>query len=45
VLEKFHRQFGGAADESDLDQWHRFEAEHPETFWDMYNFMVGKSAH
>jgi len=45
VLEKFHRQFGSAADESDLDQWHRFEAEQPETFWDMYNFMVGKSAH
>jgi hypothetical protein len=28
-----------------LDQWHRFEADHPETFWGMYLFMVGKNAH
>jgi SAM-dependent methyltransferase/tetratricopeptide (TPR) repeat protein len=45
VIEKFHRQFAGAADEASLDQWHRFEADHPETFWDMYVFTVGKNAH
>jgi SAM-dependent methyltransferase len=45
VLEKFHKQFPGAADEANLDQWHRFEAAHPETFWGMYIFMVGKIAH
>jgi SAM-dependent methyltransferase/tetratricopeptide (TPR) repeat protein len=45
VIEKFHKQFPGAADEADLDQWRRFEADHPETFWDMYVFMVGKNAH
>jgi SAM-dependent methyltransferase/tetratricopeptide (TPR) repeat protein len=44
VIEKFHEQFSGTADEADLDQWHRFEADHPETFWGMYIFMVGKSA-
>ena len=45
VIENFHKQFPGAADEANLDQWHRFEADHPETFWDMYVFMVGKNAH
>ena len=45
VLEKFHKQFPGTADEANLDQWHRFEAAHPETFWGMYIFMVGKIAH
>jgi SAM-dependent methyltransferase/tetratricopeptide (TPR) repeat protein len=44
VLEKFHRQFAGEADEADLDQWHRFEQAHPETFWGMYIFTVGKQA-
>jgi SAM-dependent methyltransferase len=43
VLEKFHRQFAGAADEADLDQWHRFEQDHPETFWGMYIFTAGKN--
>jgi len=45
VIEKFHKQFPGAADEANLDQWHRFEADHPDTFWGMYIFMVGKNAH
>ncbi len=45
VLEKFRKQFAGAADEANLDQWHRFEADHPETFWGMYIFMAGKAAH
>ncbi|MGF6312467.1 2-polyprenyl-3-methyl-5-hydroxy-6-metoxy-1,4-benzoquinol methylase [Bradyrhizobium sp. i1.8.4] len=44
VLDQFHKQFPGTADEANLDQWHRFEADHPETFWDMYVFTAGKSA-
>ncbi|MGY3582920.1 2-polyprenyl-3-methyl-5-hydroxy-6-metoxy-1,4-benzoquinol methylase/tetratricopeptide (TPR) repeat protein [Bradyrhizobium sp. USDA 4341] len=44
VLEQFRKQFPGAADETNLDQWHRFEVDHPETFWDMYVFTVGKTA-
>lgn len=44
VIDAFHKQFGSAADEADLDQWHRFEADHSETFWDMYNFVVTKNA-
>ena len=44
VLEKFRKQFAAAADEINLDQWHRFEVDHPETFWDMYVFMVRKDA-
>lgn len=44
VIEKFHKQFPGTADEANLDHWHRFEVDHPETFWDMYVFTVGKNA-
>jgi len=45
VIEKFHKQFLDAADEASLDQWHRFEEAHPETFCGMYVFTVGKNAH
>ncbi|MDH2386782.1 class I SAM-dependent methyltransferase [Bradyrhizobium sp. CER78] len=45
VLEKFRKQFAGAADETNLEQWHRFEIDHPETFWDMYVFTAHKRAH
>jgi SAM-dependent methyltransferase/tetratricopeptide (TPR) repeat protein len=45
VIEKFHQRFPGAADEANLDQWHRFEADYPLTFWGMYIFTVGKNAH
>ena len=45
VIEKFHGQFPGVADEANLDQWHRFEADHPETFLGMYIFTVSKNAH
>jgi 2-polyprenyl-3-methyl-5-hydroxy-6-metoxy-1,4-benzoquinol methylase len=45
VIEKFHKQFPGAADEANLDQWRSFEADHPDTFSNMYVFMVGKNAH
>jgi SAM-dependent methyltransferase len=41
VIEKFHETFADAADEASLDQWHRFEADHPETFWGMYIFTAG----
>jgi hypothetical protein len=41
VIKQFHEQFSGSADEADLDQWRRFEADHPETFWGMYVFTVG----
>ncbi len=44
VIEKFHKQFPDAADEANLDLWHRFEVDHPETFRGMYVFMVGKNA-
>jgi hypothetical protein len=44
VIEKFHKKFPDA-DEANLDQWHRFEADHPETFWGMYIFMMGGNAH
>ncbi|MGY4315419.1 methyltransferase domain-containing protein [Bradyrhizobium sp. JR3.5] len=43
VLDQFRKQFPGTADETNLEQWHRFEVEHPETFWDMYVFTVGKN--
>ncbi|MCC8957132.1 methyltransferase domain-containing protein [Bradyrhizobium sp. Pear77] len=43
VLDQFRNQFAGAADETNLEQWHRFEIEHPGTFWDMYVFTAGKS--
>ena len=45
VIEEFHRQFSGTADEANLDQWHRFEADHPQTFLGMYLFTVRRNAH
>lgn len=45
VIEKFHKQFPGVADEANLDQWSRFETDHPEAFWGMYVFTVRKNAH
>ena len=42
VIRKFHEQFSNAADELNLDQWHRFETDHPDTFRGMYVFTVGK---
>ncbi|WP_426434842.1 methyltransferase domain-containing protein [Bradyrhizobium genosp. P] len=44
VIEQFRKQFPGAADEANLHQWHRFEADHPETFRGMYVFTAGKNA-
>jgi 2-polyprenyl-3-methyl-5-hydroxy-6-metoxy-1,4-benzoquinol methylase len=45
AIEKFHKQFPGTADEASLDQWHRFEVDHPDTFCGMYVFTVGSKAH
>ena len=42
VIEKFHDQFPGTADDTNLEQWNRFEADHPDTFWNMYVFTLGK---
>ncbi|QOZ37797.1 hypothetical protein XH92_11410 [Bradyrhizobium sp. CCBAU 53421] len=44
MLDRFRKQFPGTADETNLEQWHRFEVAHPETFWDMYVFTAGKTA-
>ncbi|MGY4476861.1 methyltransferase domain-containing protein [Bradyrhizobium sp. USDA 3364] len=45
VLDQFRKHFPGTADETNLDQWHRFEVDHPETFWDMYVFTARKREH
>ena len=42
VIQRFHTQFPGAADEANLDQWHSFETQHPDTFRGMYVFTVKK---
>ena len=40
VTRQFQSRFGAAADLTSLDQWDRFEAENPDTFWHMYHFLV-----
>jgi SAM-dependent methyltransferase/tetratricopeptide (TPR) repeat protein len=40
ILAKFQRRFPGAGDGLDLDNWHAFEAENPQTFLQMYQFEV-----
>jgi hypothetical protein len=44
VIETFQKQFPEPDALTDLDRWDAFEAEHPETFWGMYIFMLGKNA-
>jgi SAM-dependent methyltransferase len=44
VLEEFQTLFPGSADASNLEQWSRFEADHPDTFSNMYVFELGKHA-
>src|ERR1051326_1299105 len=44
VIETFQKQFPDPDALTDLDRWDAFEAEHPETFWGMYIFMLGKNA-
>jgi SAM-dependent methyltransferase len=43
VIEKFHKRFPDTADETNLDQWNLFEADHPDTFWSMYVFTVAQA--
>jgi SAM-dependent methyltransferase len=43
ILAKFQRRFGRTGDVLDLDNWHRFEAENPQTFLQMYQFEVRKN--
>jgi SAM-dependent methyltransferase len=40
VIEKFQRQFSGAAALNNLNDWHAFEAANPRTFRQMYIFSV-----
>jgi SAM-dependent methyltransferase len=42
ALEKFRKQFPGEGALTDLDKWHAFEADNPQTFQHMYVFMVRK---
>jgi len=42
VLAKFQRQFPSAVDVLNLDKWHTFETENPDTFMQMYQFEVRK---
>lgn len=43
ILAKFQRRFPGTDDVLDLDDWHTFEAENPQTFLQMYQFEVRKN--
>jgi SAM-dependent methyltransferase/tetratricopeptide (TPR) repeat protein len=43
VVEKFQKQFSGAAALIDLDKWHAFETENPQAFRFMYVFSVSKN--
>jgi SAM-dependent methyltransferase/tetratricopeptide (TPR) repeat protein len=40
VLEKFQNRFPGTAALTDLDHWDAFEADNPQTFRQMYQFML-----
>jgi len=40
---QFQARFGRDADLTSLDQWDRFEAENPDTFWHMYHFLVQRT--
>jgi SAM-dependent methyltransferase len=42
VFEKFRTRFPGDAALTDLDSWHAFEADNPQTFRNMYVFTVRK---
>lgn len=42
-LHAFARQFPDPAAPTDLDLWHAFEAENPETFIGMYRFLIRKN--
>jgi ubiquinone/menaquinone biosynthesis C-methylase UbiE len=42
VIERFQKQFQDPDALTNLDHWHAFEADHPETFWGMYLFTLRK---
>jgi SAM-dependent methyltransferase len=42
TIERFQKQFPGSAALADLDKWHAFETENPQTFWHMYVFKTRK---
>jgi SAM-dependent methyltransferase len=42
VLERYRRIFGGDSGMRDLDRWHAFETQNPDTFSSMYLFLVQK---
>ena len=44
VLQNFSKRFPGPASLTDLDRWHAFETEAPNTFAGMYLFSVRKAA-
>jgi SAM-dependent methyltransferase len=42
IIEKFQRQFPGDAALTDLNHWHAFETDNPQTFRNMYVFTIRK---
>jgi SAM-dependent methyltransferase len=42
ILERYRSIFGGDSFMRDLDRWHAFETEKPDTFTGMYQFLVQK---
>jgi SAM-dependent methyltransferase/thioredoxin-like negative regulator of GroEL len=43
TLQRFRRRFPDAAALTDIDRWHAFECDHPQTFAAMYHFWVRKA--
>jgi len=43
ILQHYRSIFGGAGAMRDLDRWHAFEMENPETFAGMYQFWIQKN--
>jgi SAM-dependent methyltransferase len=42
TLQRFRRRFPDAGALTDIDRWHAFECEHPQTFAAMYHFWIRK---
>src|SRR5215813_14509923 len=43
IMQQYRDIFGGERFMRDLDRWHAFETEHPDTFFGMYQFWVQKN--
>jgi len=43
IVEAFGRQFPDPAARIDLDAWHKFETDNPDTFISMYQFLIRKN--